>query len=87
MLQHWNHRTRSLAYLQLLIVALVSFAMQSIQGRGWDRDAVLCLGFHPHPNLLPSREKGPDRLHGNDESLRPRVRSAVAHAGFQPSLE
>ena len=23
-------------------------------------------GFHPHPNLLPSREKGPDRLHGND---------------------
>ena len=24
------------------------------------------LGFHPHPNLLPSREKGPDRLRGND---------------------
>ena len=23
-------------------------------------------GFHPHPNLLPSREKGPDRLRGND---------------------
>ena len=26
----------------------------------------LGLGFHPHPILLPSREKGPDRLHGND---------------------
>ena len=23
-------------------------------------------GFHPHPNLLPSREKGSGRLHGND---------------------
>ena len=23
-------------------------------------------GFHPHPSLLPSREKGSDRLHGND---------------------
>ena len=22
--------------------------------------------FHPHPSLLPSREKGSDRLHGND---------------------
>ena len=66
LLQHWNHRTRYVAYLQLLIVALVSFAMQSIQGRGWDRDAVLCPGFHPHPNLLPSREKGPDRLRGNE---------------------
>ena len=26
----------------------------------------LGLGFHPHPSLLPSREKGSDRLHGND---------------------
>ena len=26
----------------------------------------LGLGFHPHPHLLPSREKGPDRFRGND---------------------
>ena len=25
----------------------------------------LGLGFHPHPSLLPSREKGSDRLRGN----------------------
>ena len=28
------------------------------------------LGLHPHPSLLPSREKGPDRLRGNDGGIR-----------------
>ena len=39
-------------------------------------------GFHPHPSLLPSREKGSDRLHGNDGGLGlrqgPRVGGATA---------
>ena len=30
--------------------------LSSTRGRG-----------HPHPSLLPSKEKGPDRLRGNDE--------------------
>ena len=34
LLQHWNHRTRSQAYLQLSVVALMSFAVRSVRGRG-----------------------------------------------------
>ena len=34
LLQHWNHRTRSLAYLQLFTVALLSFAVRSVRGVG-----------------------------------------------------
>ena len=36
---------------------LVSFRLIPLVDRGW--------GFHPHPSLLPSREKGSDRLRGN----------------------
>ena len=32
LLQHWNHRTRSLAYMQLIIVALVSFVVCGVWG-------------------------------------------------------
>ena len=58
LLQHWNHRTRSMAYLQLVIVALLSFAVCGVGGRrtGSCQDAVLCLGSHPHPRILPSRD-------------------------------
>ena len=35
LLQHWNHRTRSAAYPQLSIVALLSFAVWGVRGMGW----------------------------------------------------
>ena len=49
------------------------------------RNPMLRLRFHPHPNLLPSREKGPEgtgmwgyRLHGNDGGAPPHLRPVCA---------
>ena len=51
LLQHWNHRTRSMAYLQRYNVALMSFAARSVRGRGVVGDGTGMRG---------------SRLHGND---------------------
>ena len=45
LLQHWNHRTRSAAYSQLVVVVVLSFAVCGVRGYGvgaggWDRDAL-----------------------------------------------
>ena len=68
LLQHWNHRTRFLAYLQLVIVALVSFVVCGVWGGeaprlgvrwGWrDVRAVREPPLHPGRVAIPrfSRE-------------------------------
>ena len=62
--------------LQVLVVALdvgvIRHGVTIPMNRGWDRDV----------GLAPSRER-----RGRPSAPPPRVRSAVAHAGFQPSLE
>ena len=37
LLQHWNHRNRSVACMQLVIVALMSFTVRSVRVGGWGR--------------------------------------------------
>ena len=44
-------------------------------------------GEHPHPNLLPSREKGPEDLTLNDLTLRPATEGEHPHPNLLPSRE
>ena len=68
---------------------LMSYALRFPEGEGTrDAEVPACAGRrgpHPHPNLLPSREKGPDRLRERWGGWRS-ARSATCTPHPMPSL-